>query len=63
MWSRGLSLARKSALAVASALERMGATTDGEGARGVEDLERVVDARMAELRAVNTELAGARQPR
>jgi signal transduction histidine kinase/DNA-binding response OmpR family regulator len=74
MWARGLSLARRSALAVAAGLERLGATTDGGTAGGrtetdiqrrqlllqQEDLERVVDARTAELRAANAELVGAR---
>ena len=73
-WSRGLTLARHSALAVASALERLGAATDGEAGHAVaereiqrrqlliqqEDLEGVVDARTAELRAANIELADAR---
>jgi two-component system, sensor histidine kinase and response regulator len=73
-WSRGLSLARKSALAVASALERMGADTGVDAADGLrgreiqrrqlliqqEDLERVVDDRTAELRTANAELVGAR---
>ena len=38
-WSRGLSLARKSALAVASALERMGADTGVDAADGLRERE------------------------
>ena len=73
-WSRGLSIARKSALAMASALERLGADTgadamDGSREREIqrrqlliqqEDLERVVDDRTAELLAANGDLVVAR---
>jgi two-component system, sensor histidine kinase and response regulator len=65
---------RKLALAVASALEGTGEAADGEGARDArereiqrrqllvqqEDLEGLVDARTAELRAANSELVDAR---
>jgi two-component system sensor histidine kinase/response regulator len=68
-WSRGLSPARKSVLAVASALERVGAALGGVNEKEIqrrqlliqqEDLEGVVDARTAELRAANSELVDAR---
>jgi two-component system sensor histidine kinase/response regulator len=67
--SRSASLARKSVLAVAAALERAGAAMGGVNEKEIqrrqlliqqEDLEGVVDARTAELRAANSELVEAR---